>query len=215
LVNRTFMERILAEKEAEAFLEQEGLPVTERYYVTSEIEALHAAHRIGYPVCLKISSKLILHKSDVGGVKIDLRTDTEVLEAFRHIIAIPKCEEIMVQPYNTGQLLLVGIQRDATFGHTLAVGSGGIYTEIMKDASFRVCPISHHDAKLMIEELKSYPLLLGVRGESSVNLEKIHQLLLKLSHLALCYPSLRELDINPLIVQGNNVYITDARLVFD
>src|SRR3989344_2793874 len=209
------MERILAEKEAEAFLEQEGLPVTERFYVKTEKDALHAAHRLGYPVCLKIASKHILHKSDVGGVKVDLRTDAEVLEAFRHIVAIPKCEEVMIQPYITGQLLLVGIQRDPTFGHTLAVGSGGIYTEIMKDVSFRICPITHHDAKAMLEELKIYPLLLGVRGDQAVNLEKLHQLLLKLSHVALCYPSLRELDINPLIVNGNTIHITDARLVFD
>ena len=85
----------------------------------------------------------------------------------------------------------------------------------MKDVSFRFCPITHHDAKAMLEELKIYPLLLGVRGDQAVNLEKLHQLLLKLSHVALCYPSLRELDINPLIVNGNTIHITDARLVFD
>ncbi len=209
------MERVFAEKEAEAFLEHEGFPVTERYFVTTEKDALHAAHRLGFPVCLKVSSRHILHKSDVGGVKIDLRTDDEVLAAFRHIIKIPKCEEVMVQPYNTGQLLLVGIQRDPTFGHTVAVGSGGIYTEILKDVSFRVCPLSHHDAKTMVEELKVYPMLQGVRGEQAVNIEKLHQLLLRLSHLALCYPSMRELDINPVILHGDNLHIADARIVFD
>ncbi len=209
------MEKILAEKEAEAFLEQEGFPVTERFFVTTEKEALHAAHRIGFPVCLKISSKYVLHKSDVGGVKVDLRTDQEVLEAFRHIIKIPKCEEVMVQSHNTGHLLLVGIQRDATFGHTLAVGSGGIYTEILKDVSFRVCPLTHHDVRTMVEELKIYPMLQGVRGEQPVNLEKLHQLLLQLSHLALCYPTIRELDINPVILRGQHIYIADARIVFD
>ncbi len=209
------MERVLAEKEAEAFLEQEGFPVTERSFVTTEKDALHAAHSIGFPVCLKISSKHILHKSDVGGVRIDLRTDQEVLEAFRHIIKIPQCQEVMVQPYNTGQLLLVGIQRDATFGHTIAVGSGGIYTEILKDVSFRVCPLTHHDVRTMVEELKVYPMLQGVRGEQSVNIEKLHQLLLQLSHLALCYPSIRELDINPVILHGQQLHIADARIVFD
>ena len=209
------MERILAEKEAEAFLEQEGFPVTERHFVTTEKEALHAAHRLGFPVCLKVSSKHILHKSDVGGVKVDLRTDQEVLDAFRHLIKIPQCQEVMVQPYTTGQLLLVGVQRDSTFGHTVAVGSGGIYTELLKDVSFRVCPISHHDAKAMVEELKIYPMLQGVRGEQGVNIEKLHQLLLKLSHLALCYPSIRELDINPVILHGDALHIADARIVFD
>lgn len=209
------MERIFAEKEAEAFLEHEGFPVTERYYATTEKEALHAVHRLGYPVCLKVSSKHILHKSDIGGVRVDLRNDEEVLAAFRHLIKIPKCEEVMVQPYNTGQLLLVGIQRDPTFGHTLAVGSGGIYTEILKDVSFRICPVSHHDVKTMIEELKIYPMLQGVRGEKGVNMEKLHHFLLQLSHLALCYPSLRELDMNPVILHGDKVHIADARIVFD
>ena len=209
------MERVLAEKEAEAFLEHEGFPVTERYFDTTEKEALHASHRLGFPVCLKVSSKHILHKSDVGGVKIDLRTDQEVLEAFRHIIKIPKCHEVMVQPYTTGHLLLIGVQRDATFGHTIAVGSGGIYTELLKDVSFRVCPLSHHDAKQMLEELKIYPMLQGVRGEKAVNIENVHQLLLKLSHLVMCYPSLRELDINPVILTEKKVHIADARIVFD
>lgn len=209
------MERILAEKEAEAFLEQEGFPVTERYFTVTEKDAVHAAHCLGFPVCLKVSSKDILHKSDVGGVKIDLRTDHEVLEAFRHLIKIPKCEEVMVQPYNTGHLLLVGVQRDPTFGHTIAVGSGGIYTETLKDVSFRVCPLSHHDAKEMVEELKIYPMLQGARGGEPVDIEKVHHLLLKLSHLALCYPRLRELDINPVILQGNHLHIADARIVFD
>ncbi len=209
------MERVLAEKEAEAFLEQEGFPVTERHFVKTEKDVLHASHRLGYPVCLKVSSKAILHKSDVGGVKIDLRNDTEVLAAFRHLIQIPKCEEVMVQPYNTGQLLLVGIQRDSTFGHTIAVGSGGIYTEVLKDVAFRVCPLSHHDVKTMVESLKIYPMLQGVRGEQPVNIEQLHQLLLRLSHLAMCYPSLRELDINPLILQSEKIYIADARIVFD
>lgn len=209
------MERIFAEKEAEAFLEQEGFPVTERYFATTEQQALHAAHRIGFPVCLKVSSQHILHKSDVGGVKIDLRTDQEVLAAFRQLIEIPRCEEVMAQPYRTGHLLLIGIQRDATFGHTLAVGSGGIYTELLKDVSFRVCPLTHHDAKTMVEELKMYPMLQGVRGEQAVSLEKLHHLLLRLSHLALCYPHLRELDINPLILHGDDLHIADARIVFD
>ncbi|MBI1973153.1 acetate--CoA ligase family protein [Candidatus Woesearchaeota archaeon] len=209
------MERILAEKEAEAFLEQEGFPVTERSFVTTEKDAVHAAHRLGFPVCLKVSSQHILHKSDVGGVKIDLRTDHEVLEAFRHLIKIPRCEEVMVQPYNTGHLVLVGVQRDPTFGHTIAVGSGGIYTELLKDVAFRICPLSHHDAKEMVEELQIYPMLQGARGEQPANLEKLHQLLLKLSHLALCYPHLRELDINPVIFHGEDLHIADARIVFD
>ena len=209
------MERVLAEKEAEAFLEREGLPVSQRYYATTEQEALRASRRLGYPVCLKVSSRHILHKSDVGGVKVDLRADQEVLQAFRRLINIPKCEEVVVQPYTAGQLLLVGIQRDPTFGPTLVVGSGGIYTEILKDVAFRVCPITHHDAKTMVEELKIYPLLQGVRGEPAVNLEKLHHFLLKLSHIAMCYPSLRELDINPLILHGEKLHVADARIVFD
>lgn len=212
---KTLMEKVLAEKEAEAFLEHEGFAVTERHFVTTEQQAIQAASLLGYPVCLKVSSKEILHKSDVGGVKIDLRTSAEVLEAFRKLIKIPKCQEVVVQHYNTGQLLLVGIQRDPTFGHTIAVGSGGIYTEVLKDVAFRVCPLTHHDAKSMVEELKSYRLLQGVRGEAGVDLEQLHQLLLRLSHLALCYPHLRELDINPVILQKDQLFIADARIVFD
>lgn len=209
------MERVLAEKEAEAFLEHEGFPVAERYFARTEQDVLHAAHRLGYPVCLKVSSKHILHKSDVGGVKIDLRTDQEVLTAFRHLITIPKCEAVMAQSYTTGHLLLAGVQRDPTFGHTLVVGTGGIYTELLKDVAFRVCPISHHDAKTMVEELRLYPALLGARGQPAADLELLHRLLLRLSHLALCYPNIRELDLNPVIVTSNNLHLVDARIVFD
>jgi hypothetical protein len=120
----------------------------------------------------------------------------------------------MVQEYVMGEFLLLGLKKDPSFGHTVAVGSGGIYTEVLQDVSFRICPLTKDDAQEMMEELKIFPVIAGTRG--GVNREKeVHRLILALSKLATLYPMIEELDINPLIIHHKGVTVADARLVLN
>ena len=207
--------QVLAEKEAEEFLEKNGFPVSKRLVTKDINEALSYCHKIKYPVALKIVGPKIIHKSDVGGVFLDLRSDFEVVEAFRKTRKIDGYEAVMIEKYTSGNFLLLGLKKDASFGHAIAVGWGGVYTEVLKDITFRVCPIDKKEAMKMLQELKVYKLLKGFRGEKEADLSKIINVIVKLSELALKYKAITELDINPMIVDGENVRIVDARIVFN
>lgn len=207
--------QICTEKEAEDFLEKNGFPVAERTFVRSEEDALEAAHKIGFPLALKIVSDEILHKSDVGGVKLDLRNDKDVKDAFYEIEKIKGFQGALVQKYREGIFLILGIKKDKNFGHVIGIGSGGIYTEILKDISFRVCPITNKDADEMIKEIKSYSILKGARGSKPIDFELLKKILVDLSHLPFKHKNISELDINPLIVNEKEIKIVDARIIFD
>jgi acyl-CoA synthetase (NDP forming) len=125
-----------------------------------------------------------------------------------------KKPNILVQKYTEGKQIIIGLKKDPTFGHVLAFGLGGIFTEILKDVSFRICPITEQDAELMIQEIKGYSILKGYRN-SSANIKSIKQILMKTSELAKKYPKIKELDINPLIVNEKQATIVDARIIFD
>ena len=207
--------RILAEKEAEEFLEKEGFPVSNRL-ITRDLHAcLKYAKKKGYPVALKIVSPSIIHKSDIGGVKLDLRNEHELKRAFVDIMSIREAEAVMIEPFTVGTYLLLGIKKDQTFGHAVAVGWGGIHTEILKDVSLRVCPIDEKEALNMLKELKVYSLINGYRGEKPADIKKITKIISKLSNLPEKYHKLAELDINPMIVSSRETRIVDARIVFD
>ena len=120
----------------------------------------------------------------------------------------------MVQKDIEGKQVIVGIKKDPTFGHALLFGLGGIFVETIKDVSFRVCPVTNNDVKEMMEEIQGYSLLTGLRGEKPVNLDKIRKILLKLCTLDKKHKNIEELDINPLIVNHNDVEIVDARILF-
>ena len=205
---------IVTEKEAETFLEQMGFPVIKRIYCTTARQCEDAARTIGYPVAMKVSSHQIVHKSDVGGVALNIITPAQLKKAFHHMQRIKGFEGVMVQEYVMGEFLLLGLKKDPSFGHTVAVGSGGIYTEILQDVSFRVCPLTKDDAQEMMEELKIFPVIAGVRGGVSREKE-VKALILQLSQLATSYPMIEELDINPLILYHRGVTVADARLVLN
>ncbi len=204
---------ILAEKRAEEFLEKEGFPVAERYFVTAEKEALSRARALGYPIVMKVSSSKIIHKSEVSGVITDVRNESEVKSNLRRLLHIRNCEEVILQERIDGRELLVGIKDDPVFGHAIAVGAGGIFTEILKDVTFRICPVTKEDAKQMLEELKIFPILKGFRNKPSINFKEVYNLIVKLSHLPIKYSKIKELDINPLLVSDKKAVIADARIV--
>ena len=203
-----------AEKEAEAFLEKNKFQVIPRMYVKTLVQAQKAAKKLGYPLVIKVSSTKILHKSDVGGVKIDIRTEKELAQAVAEIQKIKGCEGILVQKFIPGYQILIGLKKDQVFGHVLAVGTGGIYTEILKDVNFHIGALQMRDAQSLLEQLKSYPILQGARGTEKANLDALKNLMVKLSHLPEKYENIEELDMNPIIVNAKGAYIADARIIF-
>ncbi len=205
---------VLAEKEAEEFLENKGFPVAKRIFASTFDECLKAAKKIGFPLALKIVSKKILHKSDVHGVKLDIKNNDELKIGFDELKKIKNFEGVLVQEYLDGKFIITGLKKDPTFGHVIAFGVGGIFTEIIKDVAFRVCPITKKDAIEMIKEIKAFKILEGTRGEKPINFYSLLRVLLALSELSKKYKNIEELDINPLIVNEKNAKIVDARIVF-
>jgi acetyltransferase len=189
----------------------------------TEDEVVRFSRQIGYPVVLKISSPEILHKTEVGGVRVDLKNESEVKKAFREIFANvsnlklqSKVFGVLVQKmYEFGKEVIIGMKRDPSFGPLLMFGLGGIYVEVMKDVSFRVAPISLAEAEEMINEVKAVKLLKGVRGESPSDIMKLAETLLCISNLAIEFPEIKEMDINPLLVQkkGQGVVAVDTRFI--
>ena len=200
--------QILTESRAEEFLEKNKFPIVKRGIAYNLKQAEQIAKKLGYPVVLKNPS--ILHKTEKNAVKTNVTKET-IKKAYHSL----NSKKVLVQKHVKGIEIFAGIKKDQTFNHVLAFGLGGIYTEILKDISFRICPITAKDALEMIKETKSYPLLKGARGIHSVDINLIKSILLKLSNLTKKYPNIQELDINPMMAEKNKVEIVDARIILD
>jgi len=212
----------LGEYEARFIAEAFGFRFPRSVIAQTADEAVNAAEEAGYPVVLKIVSPEILHKTDVGGVKVGLRSPKEVREGFLEIITRVRrlfpdasIQGVMIQEMITGgKEVILGMSRDRQFGPLLMFGLGGIYVEVLKDVTFRVAPITAREAEEMIREIRSFPLLLGVRGEKPADLPALIESLQRLSQLATELPEVLEMDINPLIVRpaGEGAVAIDVRM---
>jgi len=201
--------KILAEKEAEEFLEKEGFPIVKRRLVKSLDQIKSCSNEIGYPIVLKNPD--LLHKTEKNGVIMNVM-ECNLEEAYNNLLSSnPKL--ILVQKQIEGIEIVVGLKKDPTFGHVVALGIGGIFTEAIKDVSFRVCPIKKEDVLEMIKELRTHEIFEGFRGKK-INVESIISIVLKVCELSKKYPSIKELDINPLIVK-EEATIVDARVIFE
>lgn len=207
--------RILTEKDAEDFLEKNKFPVADRIVVKREDQIGNAVKKVKFPVSMKIIGKNILHKSDVGGVKLNIKTFDEAKKAFDSLKKIRGFQGVLIQEFVPGKYVLIGLKKTNEFGHVLAFGLGGIFTEVINDVSFRVCPIKEKDVLEMIDEIKGKQILYGTRGQKSVNINAIKKILIKISNLSLKYPKIKELDINPVIVNAKEAKIVDARIIFE
>ncbi|MEI7498941.1 MAG: GNAT family N-acetyltransferase [Bacteroidota bacterium] len=216
---------ILAENISKTILEDFGISTTKPFLASTAEKAIIIAERIGYPVVLKIQSPDITHKSDVGGVQLNLGTDKLVRAAFERIMesAEIKCPEASIEGVTVQKMashkdsveMILGIKKDKVFGTVLMVGMGGITAELFGDKALGFPPLNECLARHMIESLKIYPLLKGYRGSPPKNIDKLIQVLIRLSYLAADYPEIAELDINPLLVTPEDVIALDARIVVD
>ena len=213
----------LLEPEAKMLISYYGIPVTKGFMARSKDEALEAAKKIGYPVVLKIVSPDVLHKSDVGGVRVGISNDKELLEAFDGIIenvkkAKPRAKimGIYVQEYvPEGREVIIGLIKDPQFGPTVMFGLGGIFVEVLKDVSFRIAPMSKKDAEEMIKEIRGYPILRGVRGNPPVDFEALENALVAVSKLGWELKEIKEMDLNPVIAYHNGLKVVDARIILE
>jgi len=214
----------ITEHEAKLLLASYGIPITREDVANSAAQAAEIAGKIGYPVALKVSSRQIIHKTDAGGIKLNLNSESAVIEAFAEILAScqkyapeAKIEGMLVQEMvREGTEVLIGVSRDPDFGLVLMFGLGGILVEILKDVSMRLLPITRRDAEEMVREIKGYQVLTGARGKPGVDIEAIIDLLLKVSRLAMDWrESISELDLNPVVVfeNGRGVKVLDALCV--
>lgn len=214
---------ILSEEISKSLLESYGIQTTKPFFASTAQEAVAFANQIGYPVVLKIQSPDITHKSDVGGVQLNLGTDKQVEAAFDRILegargCCPdaKIDGVTVQKMASmkeGVELILGIKKDLVFGTVLMIGMGGTTAELFGDKALGFPPLNERLARRMIESLKIYPLLKGYRGSSAKNIHQLIQALIRLSYLAADYPEIEELDINPMLVTSTEAIALDARIV--
>jgi acyl-CoA synthetase (NDP forming) len=209
--NRTY----LMEHECKELLEGMGIATTGCLVAGSEDEAAGMAHAVGYPVALKIVSPDVVHKSDSGGVRLNLTDPGEVREAYRDIVGAYRYQHVVgvsVQPMAApGVEAIIGVTRDPNFGPVLMFGLGGIFVEVLKDVTFRILPVTERDVEEMIGEIKGYPLLTGYRGRP-VDLAALKNLLLRISDLVTAFPEIRELDLNPVFLYPAGNCVVDARM---
>ena len=205
--------RKLNEKETARILRNYKIPLPKAGLAKGKEEVLAIARKIGFPVVMKITSKTILHKTDVGGVKLNLKNLKEVARAYDNLIKISRIDGISVQKMYEGHKVIIGMKRDSQFGPVIAFGLGGIFVEVIKDVSLRIAPLTKSLCQEMIKEIKSYPILAGARGTEKVNMNKLIEILMKVSSLAMKHPEIKELDFNPVIVNKKEAVVVDARLI--
>lgn len=212
-----------SESQVRPLLEQYAIPVVPAHLVTSAEQAVAAAREVSFPVALKVASPDIVHKSDIGGVRLNLQNEQEVRAAFQQIMQAagsvsptPRIEGVLVSPMRTGGVeLLVGIVRDLAWGQVMAVGLGGIWVEILNDTSLRVLPVSREDIRVMLDELQGKALLQGARGSTAADLDRLAEVVYRTSMLAQSLGDrLESLEINPFRVDGAQIEALDALITW-
>lgn len=200
----------LKPNDVQYLLDSVEMPRAGEAVVKNVSDAIEQATKLGFPVVMKVVGPI--HKSDVGGVVLNVKT-TEVVESeFNRMIKIPETTAILIQPMLSGTELFVGAKYEENFGHMILCGMGGIFIEVLKDISFGLVPISHQEALKMIKSLKSYKIIQGVRGQAGINEEKFAQAIVKLSNLLETVPEIIEMDLNPLLGNAEKVVAVDARI---
>jgi acyl-CoA synthetase (NDP forming) len=212
---------ILTEVESKQILGEAGIPIAHAQLAATREEAVAAARKIGLPVVLKIVSPDISHKSDVGGVKLNLGSEEEVAAAFDEIVAAAHRAQpqatilgVSVQKMaRPGVEVIMGMTTDPQFGPVLMFGLGGVFVEVLKDVAFRIVPLEPRDARQMIRDIRGFPVLEGFRGQEPADLAALENMLMSLSAFVEGHPDIQELDLNPIFAYKDGALAVDARIV--
>jgi len=215
---------ILTEIEAKTFLETYGIPTVKTQLAKTEDEAASTAIQIGYPVVLKVYSPQITHKTDIGGVMLNLKDEAELREAYQKIFENVKkftpstqIQGVTVQPMITkeGYEVIIGSKKDPLFGPVILFGMGGIFVELFQDRAIGFPPLNQTLARRIMERTKVYQLLKGFRGKSPANIKRLEEIMVKFSEMLVDFPQIKEVDINPLLVDSLDAIALDARVIID
>jgi len=212
---------LLSEVESKQLLRSAGIEVTDSRLATSAKQAADMAGEIGFPIVLKIVSRDIAHKSDVGGVALGLQNATAVRKAYTEMLAKvgaaapgAKIDGVAVQRQaSPGTEVIIGATTDPQFGPVMMFGLGGVFVEVLKDVAFRVVPLEERDAKQMIREINGFPILEGVRGQAGADLSALEKMILQVSKFMWEHRDIAELDLNPVLAYPDGAVAVDARIV--
>ena len=213
----------LTELESKDLIAMQGLPVVRTSMATSRSTAISLAKEIGFPIVLKVLSPDIIHKSDVGGVKVGLTSSAAVGRAYDEVMSSARTHAPQAQIQGVtvqkmarpGIEVILGVTRDSQFGPVLMFGLGGVMVEVLKDVAFRIPPLTRLDASQMIREIKGYPILQGVRGQPPVDIGALEDALLKLSGFVEEHSEIKELDLNPVFAYPYGILVADARVILE
>ena len=206
----------LSEYESKIFLASYDIPVTREIIIQKDNDIISAAHEIGYPVVMKGCSPEITHKTEKDLIRTDIRDDKEALDTFNDIMSGMNGSQnsILIQEMIKGKReLVIGLIRDPQFGPCVMFGLGGIFTEILKDVSFRLAPLEKRDALEMMDEIKAHKILDAVRGMEPVDRELLSKMLINVGKIGVENDAIKEIDINPVIISGSRPVAVDALVV--
>ncbi len=208
---------VLTEFESKNLLKEIGIPIPDQELATTKEETISIAKKIGFPVVLKLMAEDIVHKSDTGAVKLNIKNEDETAQAYDELMKIPSQSEksISVQKMADEPIteLIIGMTTDAQFGPALMFGIGGILVELLEDVSFRIAPITEYDAREQIHEIKGFPILDGYRGKPKADIDAIVKTLLTISDLVTKYEEINEMDLNPVFIYEKGLICVDARII--
>lgn len=214
---------LLTEVESKELIQETGIPVVETHLARNKSQAMRISGELGLPVVLKIVSPDVIHKSDVGGVKTDLKSLNQVSIAYDSILsstiaAVPSASirgvsvQKMAEP---GIEVIIGATKDPQFGHVIMFGLGGVLVEILRDVSLRLVPLTSADARSMVREIKSLPLLQGFRQYPPCDLDMLEEAIMNLSQFLEKHPEIKEMDLNPILCYPKGLVAVDARVVLE
>ncbi len=208
---------VLTEFESKELLKEVGIAVPAQVLTNTKDGVINAAKSIGFPIVMKLMAQDIVHKSDTGAVKLNIKNVEDVTKAFEDLMKISSKAEkkISVQKMANAPIteLIIGMTTDPQFGPALMFGIGGILVELLEDVSFRIAPITEYDAKEMIHEIKGFPILNGYRGKPKADINAIVDTLLKVSDLVVKHEIINEMDLNPVFVYEKGLICVDARVI--
>ncbi|MHA1853503.1 MAG: acetate--CoA ligase family protein [Candidatus Heimdallarchaeaceae archaeon] len=213
---------VLTYEESRKVMKLAGVPLNKMEIATNIDDCISKANEIGYPVVLKIVSEDVIHKSDAGGVKVGIKSDEELKEAYEEMhksvlkyYPEAKIDGVSIEEMVSGAEILIGTMTDMQFGKMVALGVGGIFTELYKDVTFRLIPISESDVEEMIGEIKGRKLFDGYRGLPPVDKKELKEIMLKISKLVEENPVIKEMDLNPVVATKTGLKAIDARIILE